>query len=50
MLGLGNSISKISSVSSLSDILLSALKSRSTYFENSSGTKTILNGFKNCES
>jgi len=48
MLGLGNSISKISSVSSLIDILLSALKSRSTNYENSTGTKTILNDFKNC--
>jgi len=28
---------------------MSSLKSRSTYFENSSGTKTILNDFKNCE-
>jgi len=48
MLGLGNSISKISSVSSLIDNLLSSLKSRSTFFENKGGTKNILNEFKNC--
>jgi len=48
MLGLGISSSKISSVSSLIDILMSSLKSRSTYFENKGGTRNILNDFKNC--
>jgi hypothetical protein len=49
MLGLGISVSKISSISTLIGQLLGALRSRSTYFENQSGTIDILNGFKNCE-
>jgi len=44
-----NNIS-ISSLSAKDPInsLFSKLRGRSTYFENSSGTKNILNEFKNC--
>jgi len=50
MLGLGISVSKISSISTLISQLLGALKSRSTYYENEDGATVILEQFKNCTS
>ena len=47
MIGLGLKIQVNPAISEIS-VLLSALQSRATYFENASGTTQILNGLQSC--
>jgi hypothetical protein len=49
VLGFGLQINKLKGIINLVFKLISALRGRSTYYENSSATKTMLNNLYNCK-